>query len=67
MTSDYFEIDIGGQHGTMVKHLSGNQKDVGSNHTTVREREKKSYWEAHCTEGAPMVQQDLRGRSDVES
>ena len=47
----------------MVKHSPGNHKGVGPNPTTgTVKNEKNDIGIAPCTEGAPIVRQDLSGR-----
>ena len=51
----------GGQGGLVVKRPPGNQK-VGGSNPTWQEKRKMDIGIAPCTEGAPMVHQDLSGR-----
>ena len=54
----------GGQGGVVVKRPPGNQKVGGSKPTTAtcQEKRKMDIGIAPCTEGAPVVHQDLSGR-----
>ena len=58
-----------GQGGLVVKRPPGNQKVGGSNPTTAtwQEKRKMDIGIAPCTEGAPMVHQDLSGRPADQS
>ena len=56
-----FKHIIGGQSGAVVRRPHGSHQDVGSNPAAAR-NEKNGHWEDPCTEGAPIVRQDLSGR-----
>ena len=47
--------------GLPLRHPPPNDKDVGSNPAAIG-TEKNAHWTDPCTEGAPIVQQDLSGR-----
>ena len=52
---------VGGQSGAAVTRPHGNHQDVGSNPATAR-NEKNAQWADPCTEGVPIMRQDLSGR-----
>ena len=52
---------MGGRHSTAVTRSHCNDKDVDSNPAAAR-NENWTLGKAPCTEGAPVVQQDLSGR-----
>ena len=54
-------IPKGGQSDAVVTHPDANHQDVGSNPAAAR-NEKNRHWADPCTEGAPIVWQDLSGR-----
>ena len=57
----FMPIKVGGRHSTAVTRPHCNDKDVGSNPAAAR-NENWTLGKAPCTEGAPVVQQDLNGR-----
>ena len=53
--------ELGGQDRVVVKTVLRKDKDVGLNPAATRNK-KNGHWVDLCTEGAPIVQQDLSGR-----
>ena len=54
-------VILGGQSGAAVRRPHGKHQDVGSNPAAAR-NEKNRPWADPCTEGVPIVWQDLSGR-----